>query len=86
MRVDLFLKLMGLVKTRMIAKRLCESGKVLVGSKTVEPSSDLQTGALVQVELPFKRVKGQVLGLPDSRSVSKKERPLYFRTDSIEEY
>ena len=86
MRVDLFLKLMGLVKTRMAAKRLCEAGKVTVDSKPAEPSTDLPVGAQVAVELPFKRVRGQVLGLPGSRSVSKKERSSYFQVDSIEEY
>lgn len=86
MRVDLFLKLMGLVKTRMAAKRLCEAGKVTVDAKPAEPSTELPVGATIRVELPFKRVQGQVLGLPASRSVSKKDRALYFQVDSIEEY
>lgn len=86
MRVDLFLKLMGLVKTRMAAKRLCEAGKVLVGSRPAEPSTELPVGAPLLVELPFKRVRGQVLGLPSSRSVPKKDRAAYFQVDSIEEY
>ena len=77
---------MGLVKTRMAAKRLCEAGKVMVGSRPAEPSTDLSPGEQVLVELPFKRIRGQVLGLPTSRSVSKKDRPSYFQVDSIEEY
>ena len=86
MRIDLFLKLMGLVKTRMAAKRLCEAGKVMVGSRPAEPSTSLDLGAQVTVELPFKRVRGLVLALPGSRSVPKKDRSSYFQVDSIEEY
>lgn len=76
---------MGLVKTRMAAKRLCEAGKVAVGPKPAEPSTDLAVGALLTVELPFKRIQGEVLALPGSRSVAKKDRAIYFRADSIED-
>jgi ribosomal 50S subunit-recycling heat shock protein len=85
MRVDLFLKLMGTVKTRMAAKRLCDQGHVLVDGKTVKPSQELTVGNLLLIQLPLKELKGRVLAVPSTKSVAKKDRSLYFQVDEAPE-
>lgn len=85
MRVDLFLKLMGTVKTRMAAKRLCDQGHVLLEGRSVKPSHELTAGNLLLIQLPLKELKGRVLALPSGKSVAKKDRGLYFQVDEAPE-
>ena len=44
MRLDLVLKLSGLIKRRTIAKTLCENGKIMINSKISKPSSEVKDG------------------------------------------
>jgi ribosomal 50S subunit-recycling heat shock protein len=74
LRTDLFLKLAGIAKTRMAAKRLCDSGKVLLAGKTLKPSHELEGGEDLSIDLPFKRLRLQVLGIPPGKSVPRKDR------------
>lgn len=83
MRVDLFLKLMGTVKTRMAAKRLCDQGHILLDGRSVKPSHEISVGNLLLIQLPLKELKGRVLAVPSTHSVAKKDRGLYFQTDTI---
>jgi ribosomal 50S subunit-recycling heat shock protein len=52
MRVDLYLKLMGVTKTRMLAKRLCDQGKVFLGGKAIKPSQEVLAGETLELFLP----------------------------------
>ncbi len=78
MRVDLYLKLMGITKTRMAAKRLCDTGKVLVNDKTVKPSHEILAGDSLGLFLPQKEMKLKVLEVPSSKSVAKQERSQFM--------
>ncbi len=86
MRIDLFLKLIGLAKTRMGAKRLCDLGKVLLGSQTLKPSHETVVGETLEIVLPKKKVQIKVRAIPAGKSVSKQDRPLYFETLSSEDW
>ncbi|MGH7738994.1 MAG: S4 domain-containing protein, partial [bacterium] len=84
MRLDLFLKLTGFAKTRMTAKRLCESRRVLLFGETVKPSRELVGGEELHFFFPQKEVKAKVLAIPPGKSVSKKERPLYVSMENLD--
>lgn len=85
MRVDLFLKLMGVTKTRMGAKRLCDKGKVLLAGKTLKPSHELEGGETLQVLLPLKELTVKVLEIPTGKSVAKADRAQFSQVETITE-
>ncbi len=66
----------------MIAKRLCDAGKVSLDSKPLKPSHELVGGEIIHVLLPQKELKLKVLELPSGKSVSKKERHHFFEIQS----
>jgi len=85
LRVDLFLKLMGIVKTRMAAKHLCDSGKVLRGGAPLKPSHQVLSGDVLELFLPRKEFRMKVLEVPPTHSVAKKDRLLYMGLLDIKE-
>jgi ribosomal 50S subunit-recycling heat shock protein len=78
LRVDLYLKLMGITKTRMAAKHLCDAGKVLVNGKAAKPSHEILVGDSLGLFLPQKEMKLKVLEVPSSKSVAKQDRPQFM--------
>jgi ribosomal 50S subunit-recycling heat shock protein len=75
MRVDLFLKLSGMVKTRSKAGKACKAGRVSVNGRTAKPSVDVKEGDLLEVGMPGGRtVRARVDEIPSSRQVSRKDR------------
>ena len=44
MRLDLVLKLSGIIKRRTIAKALAENGKIQINGKVAKPSSEVKEG------------------------------------------
>jgi ribosomal 50S subunit-recycling heat shock protein len=85
LRIDLYLKLIGVSKTRMAAKRLCDNGKILLGGKNLKPSHELEGGEILDVLLPFKEIKLQVTAIPPAKSVSKQDRAEFFQIESTKE-
>jgi ribosomal 50S subunit-recycling heat shock protein len=79
MRIDLFLKLMGIAKTRMIAKRMCEKAQVLLGGGTVKPSLEVKVGEVFEILIPEREGKIEVLGIPEGNSVAKHDREKYIK-------
>jgi ribosomal 50S subunit-recycling heat shock protein len=85
LRVDLFLKLMGVTKTRMAAKRLCDMGKVLLRAKPLKPSHEISGGDFLEVFLPQKEIQIKVLEIPARSSVAKRDRHQFFELLSSKE-
>lgn len=83
MRVDLFLKLAGIIKTRSRAKRACDGGYVTVNGSPAKPASDVEAGDLLEVEgSRGRRRVVRIDRIPDSRQVSRRERrKLYTELD-----
>jgi ribosomal 50S subunit-recycling heat shock protein len=73
---------MGITKTRMSAKHLCDLGKVTLNSKTLKPSGDLEGGEILGVVLPQKEIQLKVLQIPPGKSVAKQDRTLYCLIES----
>jgi ribosomal 50S subunit-recycling heat shock protein len=76
---------MGVTKTRMSAKHLCDKGKVLLSGRALKPSYELEGGETLDVLLPFKEMTLKVLEIPAGKSVSKTDRALYFFLISVKE-
>lgn len=85
MRVDLYLKLLGITKTRMAAKHLCDLGKVLLSGKILKPSHLLAGGEVLEIHLPFKELKLTVLQLPECKSLSKQDRSQFGTVETLRE-
>jgi ribosomal 50S subunit-recycling heat shock protein len=85
MRVDLYLKLMGITKTRMLAKRLCDQGKVFLGGKAIKPSQEILAGETIDIFLPQKELKLKITEIPTLKSVAKSERPQFGSVEVIRE-
>jgi ribosomal 50S subunit-recycling heat shock protein len=85
MRIDLYLKLMGVVKTRMLAKRLCDQGKVFLGGKAIKPSREILAGETLEIFLPQKELKLKITEIPALKSVAKSERIQFGSIEIIRE-
>ena len=83
MRVDLYLKLMGITKTRMAAKRLCDAGKILVRGKIVKPSAEISAEDSLDLFLPQKEMKLKVLEIPPLKSVAKQDRSRFMSLEIV---
>jgi ribosomal 50S subunit-recycling heat shock protein len=85
LRVDLFLKLMGVTKTRMSAKHLCDGGKVILKAKSLKPSFELEGGESLEIWLPQKQIRLEVLGIPPAPTLAKKDRPRFGLIETLQE-
>ncbi len=79
MRIDLFLKLSGILKTRSLADRACGSGAVTIDGKTAKSASRVFPGSVVTVVRPQgDTLTFRVESVPESRSVSRAGRSSLF--------
>ncbi len=78
MRLDKFLRNAGIVKRRTLAKRLSDEGNVEVDGKTARPSTDVEPGARIRVQIGMQIAEYEVLQTAD-RPVPKKQRDEYAR-------
>ena len=51
MRLDLVLKLSGLIKRRTVAKELANRGRILINDKVAKPSSEVKEGDILELKL-----------------------------------
>lgn len=51
MRLDLVLKLSGLIKRRTVAKELADRGRILINDKVAKPSSEVKEGDILEFKL-----------------------------------
>ncbi|MBQ6731430.1 MAG: RNA-binding S4 domain-containing protein [Bacilli bacterium] len=51
MRLDLVLKLSGLIKRRTIAKELADRGRILINDRVAKPSSEVKAGDILELRL-----------------------------------
>lgn len=51
MRLDLVLKLSGLIKRRTVAKELAERGRILINDKVAKPSSEVKNADILELHL-----------------------------------
>ena len=51
MRLDLVLKLSGLIKRRTVAKELAERGRILINDRIAKPSSEVKEADILELHL-----------------------------------
>ncbi len=78
MRLDKYLRNVGIVKRRTLAKRLSDEGNVQVDGKTAKPSTDVSPGDRIRVQIGMQIAEYEVLDVAE-RPVPKKERDEYRR-------
>lgn len=57
MRIDKYLKQTGLIKRRIIAQQMIESGKVQVNKRNVKPSYEVKIGDVIRIIFPFREIE-----------------------------
>ncbi len=72
MRLDKFLKISMIFKTRSSAEKLIDNNKILINDKPAKPSANIKIGDIITVETLFKKTKYQVLNISE-KNVSKKD-------------
>jgi ribosomal 50S subunit-recycling heat shock protein len=78
MRVDLVLKYLGIVKSRSMAKTLCDRQRVLVAGKAVRPSAGVEEGDRITVQLRAKTFSVELVQVP-RKQLSKTTAVDYYR-------
>ncbi len=78
MRLDKYLKNVGIVKRRTLAKRLSDEGNVQIGGSTAKPSTVVHPGDRIRVQIGMQIAEYEVLELSE-RAVPKSERDRYAR-------
>ncbi len=78
MRLDKYLRNVGIVKRRTLAKRLSDEGNVDVNGRTAKPSTDVTAGDRIEVQIGMQVAEYEVLATAE-RPVPKDERDDYAR-------
>ena len=77
-RLDVWLKAARLCKQRSQAKAACEGGKVTIGGSATKPAREVSVGDVLEVTLPRRRLRVEVLGAPEG-NVSKRDAAQLYR-------
>ncbi len=72
MRLDKFLKIALIFKTRSSGEKSIEQGSVLVNGKVAKASTNIKVGDIITIKFPFKSTTYKVLQIVE-KNVSKKE-------------
>jgi ribosome-associated heat shock protein Hsp15 len=84
-RIDKWLWAARFYKTRSLASRACELGRVRVNGQPVKPARDVQVGEMLQVKNDSGEFQIEVLGLSDMRGPSPVAQTLYRETEASRE-
>lgn len=64
MRLDLFLKRVGLVKQRTLAKQLCDMGRVELNGRRAKPGKEIKLGDVIRLNLRSELLEFRILEIP----------------------
>jgi ribosomal 50S subunit-recycling heat shock protein len=78
LRIDLFLKKVCIVKSRSLAARLCDEGKVTVNGRRAKSSKDVKIDDEIKVVQSPRELTLRVIALPEG-SVSKAQAHSFYR-------
>ena len=73
MRLDTFLKISRLIRSRSLAKEFTKAGLVEVNGKAAKSSYTVCTGDIVAINRRNSRSEIRVLNIPQKKQVSKKD-------------
>jgi len=84
-RIDVYLKLMGIFRTRSVAGKACKGGFVSIDGKAVKSSLSVQNGDMLNIVKPDgSELTVEVLEIPTGKQVSRKDRQDYCRIVGME--
>ena len=66
MRIDKFLKVSRILKSRSVANEACSGGRVEVNGKDVKPAYNLKIGDVVEIAFGESKLKFRVLNLKET--------------------
>ncbi|MCD4701729.1 MAG: RNA-binding S4 domain-containing protein [Candidatus Aegiribacteria sp.] len=85
MRIDVYLKLMGIFKTRSIAGKACKAGCISIDDLAVKSSCSVKKGDLIKIVKPDdSEISVFVLEIPSKKQVPRKDRQDYCRIVGME--
>ncbi|MGD8628197.1 MAG: S4 domain-containing protein [bacterium] len=84
MRLDVFLKRVGLVKQRTRAKLICESGKATVDGNKAKAGKEIGPGSVIGLDLSREYIEINILELPD-RNFKRQQGEAFYRVVRHEE-
>jgi len=85
MRIDLFLRMTGVFKTRTIAAKACRNGFVTLNGAPAKTSSEIREGDVLQAVRPDGSLQTYtVLKVPVGTQIPKKDRGDYLAATSAE--
>jgi ribosomal 50S subunit-recycling heat shock protein len=77
-RLDVFLKRVGLIKQRSLAKEICDGGRVSMDGRVAKAGKEVGPGRLVGIDLETERLEIEVLDLP-SRNYRREKGRVFYR-------
>jgi ribosome-associated heat shock protein Hsp15 len=84
-RIDKWLWAARFFKTRSLASRACELGRVQSNGQPVKPSRDVRIGDLLQVKNDSGEFQLEILGLSEMRGPAPVAQTLYRETEASRE-
>lgn len=82
LRLDTYLKRVGLIKQRSLVKKLCEEGSIDLNGRKAKPGKDIGPGDRIQIEGYWRNIEIQVTDLPQ-RNYKYKEGQVFYRILTI---
>jgi ribosomal 50S subunit-recycling heat shock protein len=73
----MFLKRVGLIKQRSLAKAICDEGLVKLDGRTAKAGKDVGPGRLLEIDLATERMEIEILDLPGRNYKKEKGRAFY---------
>jgi ribosome-associated heat shock protein Hsp15 len=84
-RVDKWLWAARFFKTRSLAGRACELGRIESNGQVVKPARDVRVGDLLRIKNPSGEFQVEVLGLSEMRGPAPVAQKLYRETEESRE-
>ena len=78
MRLDIYLKRVGLCKQRTLAKGLCDGGRVRMDGGTAKAGREVSPGRTLEIELKRETLKIEITDLPE-RNYRKIDGEAFYR-------
>lgn len=84
-RIDVWLWAARFFKTRALAKKACELGRVQANNQPVKPARDVHVGNMLRITTDGGDFTVEVLGLSELRGPAPEAQKLYRETDESKE-
>ena len=85
LRIDAWLWAARFFKTRTLAKKSCDLGRILVNGLTAKAAREVHTGDMLRITNPGGEFEVEVLALSDVRGPAPVAQTLYRETDASRE-